>query len=54
MGAGRVPVGPKTSLAGTPFFYAPRASKAPRLALPGGLHKGQTGLALFFFLRLGG
>ncbi|WP_300452810.1 hypothetical protein [Accumulibacter sp.] len=38
----------------TRFFYAPGAGDAPVIALPRGTRADQTGLALFFFLRLGG
>ncbi|QLH48349.1 MAG: hypothetical protein HWD57_17155 [Candidatus Accumulibacter cognatus] len=33
--------------------YAPGAGDCPAVALPCGLRADQTGLALFFFLRLG-
>ena len=36
------------------FVYAPGAGDAPVLALPRGARAGQTCLALFFFLHLGG
>ncbi|MGH8578850.1 MAG: hypothetical protein ACREVK_01555 [Gammaproteobacteria bacterium] len=36
------------------FVYAPGAGDAPAVALPCGVRADQTGLALFFFLRLGG